>query len=86
MERLRISAVIALVIYFLSTSLIITEGRGFGAEEQSGDDDGEIPHAYLNSSLTAAATSSSVGQVNYKIQPMNHRDKTICTLSYSMLD
>lgn len=68
MERLRISAVIALVIYFLSTSLIITECRGLGAEEQSRDDDGGIPHAYLNSSLAAAAaTSSSAAQVNYKI-------------------
>lgn len=72
MLRRRISAVIALVIYFLSTSLIIVDCRRLdGGTEDSTGENGGIPNPYYNSSLAATATSFPA-QVKYRIHPMNH--------------
>lgn len=75
LRRLRISAVIALVIYFLSTSLIIADCRrlsgGEGTEDSGSASDEGIPHQYYNSSLKAVP--SSAAQVKYRSHLMNHR-------------
>ena len=64
-RRHRIGAVIALVIYFLGTSLIIADCRRLAdakEQEENVSDEG-IPHEFYSNS-----TSSGV-QVNYKSSP-----------------
>lgn len=63
-RRHRISAVIALVIYFLSTSLVIGQGKEESSSSSSNSDEGGIPLAAYYNNSTAAASSDD--QVFYK--------------------